>query len=294
MLNTWLFYGILIPIAYLPIQILYGFADFVHFVLYHIIGYRKKVVLTNLRNSFPEKNEKEISYLAKRFYHHLADIFMEAILNLRLSKKKLMKRYRCTNAEILTPYYDAGQSVILMSAHYNNWEYMITTLEHQLKHHGIGVGKELSNKTLDKYLNKYRTRYGTEVVFANKVRDTFEYYDSHKVPVAYMMLSDQSPNNINKCWWPTFLNQDTAFIFGGEHFAKKYNYPVFYYDVQKVKRGYYEITFKPITINPLDEKHGDITEKYVNFLEQTIIDNPEYWLWSHKRWKHKKPETTIL
>lgn len=293
MLNTWLFYGILLPIAYMPIHLLYGLADFVSFVLYNIIGYRKKVVQNNLRNSFPEKTDKEIHIISKRFYHHLADIFIEAILNLRLSQKKLFERYRCTNAELLLPYYEAGKSVILMSAHYNNWEYMITTLEHQLKHHGVGVGKELSNKKLDKYLNKYRTRYGTEVVFANKVRDTFEYYNKYNVPTAYMMLSDQSPNDINKCFWTTFMNQETGFIFGAEHFAKKYDYAVFYYDVHKVKRGYYEITFQLITERPMEEEHGYITERYVHLLEETIRRKPEYWLWSHRRWKHKKPNTVI-
>ena len=256
-----------------------------------MIGYRKKVVVTNLHNSFPEKTDKEIQLITKNFYHHLADIFVEAILNLRLSQKKLFERYRCTNADVLLPYYEAGKSIILMSAHYNNWEYMITTLEHQLKHHGVGVGKELSNKTLDKYLNKYRTRYGTEVVFANNVRNTFEYYNQHNVPTAYMMLSDQSPNNINKCLWTTFMNQETGFIFGGEHFAKKYNFPVFYYDVRKVKRGYYEVTFHLITDYPLEENHGYITERYVRHLEETIRQKPEYWLWSHRRWKHKKPNT---
>ena len=293
MLNTWLFYGILLPIAYMPIHLLYGLADFVSFVLYYIIGYRKKVVQNNLRNSFPEKTDKEIHIISKRFYHHLADIFIEAILNLRLSQKKLFERYRCTNAELLLPYYEAGKSVILMSAHYNNWEYMITTLEHQLKHHGVGVGKELSNKKLDKYLNKYRTRYGTEVVFANKVRDTFEYYNKYNVPTAYMMLSDQSPNDINKCFWTTFMNQETGFIFGAEHFAKKYDYAVFYYDVHKVKRGYYEITFQLITERPMEEGYGYITERYVHLLEETIRRKPEYWLWSHRRWKHKKPNTVI-
>lgn len=293
MFSTWLFYGILIPIAYLPIQLLYGLADFVYLVLYHIISYRKKVVINNLRNSFPNKTDKELQDIAKRFYHHLADIFIEAILNLRLSQKELLKRYHCTNAEVLLPYYQAGQSVILMSAHYNNWEYMITSLEHQVKHHGVGVGKELSNKTLDKHLNKYRTRYGTEVVFANNVRHTFDYYHKYKVPTAYMMLSDQSPNNINKCWWSMFLNQETGFIFGAEHFAKKYNYPVFYYDVQKTKRGYYEITFHLISQEPTKEEHGDITEKYIRHLEHTINQKPEYWLWSHRRWKHKKPNAAI-
>ena len=293
MFSTWLFYGILMPIAYLPIQLLYGLADFIYFVLYRVIGYRKKVVEANLRKSFPSKSSEEIKLLTKKFYHHLADVFMEAVLNLRLSEKKLFERYKCRNAEVLKPYYDEGKSVILMSSHYNNWEYMITSLEHQLPFHGVGVGKELSDKVLDKHLTKYRTRYGTEVVFASNVRNVFDYYHKHSVPVAYMMLSDQSPNNINKCWWTMFLNQETGFIFGAEYFAKKYNCPVFYYDVEKVKRGYYEVTFYPINDNPNNESYGAITEKYVKLLEQTINERPEFWLWSHKRWKHKKPNTAI-
>lgn len=289
MFSKLLFYLILLPLAYLPIRVLYCLSYFIYFLLYRVFGYRKKVVLNNLRNSFPQKSDEEITALAKKYYHHLADIAVELVLNMRLSPKKLFARYRITNPEITVKYFDQGRSVILMSSHYNNWEYMITSLEHQLLHHGVGVGKQLSNVPLDKCLNKRRTRFGTEVVFSDTVRQTFEYYHNHHVPVAYMMLCDQSPNDIHKCWWTTFLNQDTGVIYGAEYFAKKYDIPVLYYEVNKVKRGYYEITFSLITDTPKETQYGEIVEEYVHKLEQTITRKPEYWLWSHRRWKHKRP-----
>ncbi|MBO4741048.1 MAG: lysophospholipid acyltransferase family protein [Bacteroidales bacterium] len=293
MLSKLLFYLVLLPLAYLPIRVLYALSTFIFFLLYKVFGYRKKVVFNNLRNSFPEKGDEEIAVLAKKYYRHLADIAVELVLNMRLSPKKLFARYRVTNPQMTTKYFEQGKSVILMSAHYNNWEYMITSLEHQLLHHGVGVGKQLSNVPLDKCLNKRRTRYGTEVVFADTVRQTFEYYEHHHVPTAYMMLCDQSPNDIHKCWRTTFLNQDTGVIYGAEYFAKKYDIPVLYYEVNKVKRGFYEVTFRHITDTPNDTQHGEIVEKYVRMLEQTIKQQPEYWLWSHRRWKHKRPSENV-
>lgn len=284
-----LFYLILLPLSYLPIRVLYWLSDFFYLMLYHIVRYRRKIVLQNLQNSFPEKGEKELHTIAKRYYRHLADIAVELILNMRLSPKKLFSRYKVTNPETTVKYFDQGKSIILLSSHYNNWEYMITSLEHQFLHHGVGVGKELSNKALDKCLNRRRTRFGTEVVFASNARETFEYYHKYRVPTAYMMLCDQSPNSKKRCWWTTFLHQDTGVIFGAEHFAKKYDIPVFYYDVKKVKRGYYEVTLRLITETPCETEKGEITEKYVSLLEETITRKPEFWLWSHRRWKHKRP-----
>lgn len=287
-----LFYLVLLPLAYLPTKALYALSDFIFLLLYHIVRYRKKVVFSNLKESFPEKDDQWVKQTAKKYYRHLADIAVEMVLNLRLSPQKLFARYHITNPKMTVEYFEKGQSVILMSAHYNNWEYMITSLEHQFLHHGVGVGKQLSDKALDKCLNKYRTRYGTEVVFSDTVRQTFEYYHQHNVPTAYMMLCDQSPNDIHKCWWTTFLNHDTGVIYGAEYFARKYNIPVLYYDVQKVKRGYYEITLHHLTDTPRQTEHGEIVEKYTRLLEQTITRKPEYWLWSHRRWKHKRPTQT--
>jgi KDO2-lipid IV(A) lauroyltransferase len=220
----------------------------------------------------------------------LADIFLEGIKNLSLSKKQVMKRYVCTNPELLEPYFEQKQSVILVSSHFNNWEYMVLSLDMQFGHHGVGVGKPLSDKWFDRVLNAYRQRYGTEVVFASNVRETFERYESQKFPTAYMMLFDQS-HDPEKSYWTTFLNQDTGFIFGPEYFAKKYDFPVFYYTVRKPKRGFYEFDLTSITDHPKETVYGEITQTCVAILERTIKEKPYYWLWSHKRWKHRRPSS---
>jgi KDO2-lipid IV(A) lauroyltransferase len=247
------------------------------------------VVVQNLKNSFPTFCETEIKTIANQYYNHLADLILEGIKNLSLSKKQVMQRYICKNPEILTPYFEQKKSVILVSSHYNNWEYMVLSLSMQFKHHGVGVGKRLRNKWFDRVLNGYRQRYGTEVVFASNVRETFETYEQQGFPTAYMMLFDQSKKP-ESSYWATFLHQDTGFIFGPEYFAKKYDFPVFYYNVKKVKRGFYEFDLTPIAKDPNQTEYGEITQHCIDILEQTINENPQYWLWSHRRWKHKRIE----
>jgi KDO2-lipid IV(A) lauroyltransferase len=249
--------------------------------------------MQNLTNSFPNHGEGEIKTIANRFYDHLADIFLEGIKTLSLFQKQVMQRYVCTNPEILTPYFEEKKSVILVSSHYNNWEYMVLSLDMQFKHHGVGVGKPLSDKWFDKTLNRYRQRYGTEVVFASNVRETFETYEKQGLPTAYMMLFDQAKTP-KKSYWTEFLNQDTGFIFGPEYFAKKYDFPVFYYNVKKTKRGYYEFDLTLIADHPNQTEHGEITQTCVTILEKTIIEKPPYWLWSHRRWKHKRGKSEEL
>ena len=245
-LNYILFYGFLIPLSLLPMRFLYFLSNIVKFLLYNIAGYRKKVVMENLSFSFPNKSEAELKEIASKFYSHLADLFLEAVKMLTISKKNLMKRYKCVNPEILSSYYP-HRSIILVSAHYNNWEYMVASLAMQFDFHAIGVGKRMSNEVFEKLMHKKRTRYGTEVCYADNSRKVFEQYHNNK-PCVYMLLSDQSPNDINKCYWIDFLNRKTAFIYGCEYFAKKYDYPVFFYHVKKIKRGYYEFEIKEVAI----------------------------------------------
>lgn len=199
-----------------------------------------------------------------------------------------MKRYHCKNPELINKCYEEGTSVILISGHYNNWEYMVLSLDMQFKHFGIGVGKPLSNKGFGKVLTQFRTRYGTEVIDAKNVREKFESYEKEQHLSAYMMLNDQSPGNSKKCYWTEFLNQETGVIYGPEYYAKKYNYPVFFYGVEKVKRGYYEFEIYPVSENPQQEEYGAIIEKSTKMLENLILRKLEYWLWSHKKWKHKR------
>jgi KDO2-lipid IV(A) lauroyltransferase len=282
-----LFYLLLYPLSLLPIWVLYGLAYLFYLVTNYLISYRKKVIIDNLKKSFPEKSKQELRQIRQRYYRHLAQLAAEMLKMLTMSRKMLRKRYYCHNAELVNHYFKQKKSVILMSSHYNNWEWMVLSLDELFLHHGIGVGKANSNKMFELLINRARTRYGTEVVFADAVRDTFQQYESQHIPVAYMMLCDQSPNNIDKSYKTWFLHQPSGLIYGAEYFAKKYDLPVFYYQVIKDRIGYYHIDIELITEKPKETAYGEIIEKYVQLLEKTIRNNPEYWLWSHRRWKRK-------
>ena len=285
-----LFYIVFVPISLLPMKLLYLFSDLLCWILKDVVKYRRDVIWGNLRNAFPERTEIEINELGAKFYRHLSDVFIEAFKMLSLSRKGVMKRYRCKNPELIDKYYEEGKSVILISGHYNNWEYMVLSLGMQFKHHGIGVGKPLSNKGFGKVLTQFRMRYGTEVIDAGNVREKFETYEKENRLSVYMMLNDQSPGDPLKCYWIKFLNQETGVVYGPEYYARKYNYPVLFYGVNKARRGYYEFEIKPVAITPESEEKGVIIEQSTKMLEQLILQKPEYWLWSHKKWKHKRPQ----
>lgn len=266
-------------------------SDIVYLVVYYLVGYRRGVVRANLERSFPDRSEADRRKTERRYYRHLADIAVEFVANLFVSPVFLKRHYRIVNRQLVDRYYERGQSVVLLSAHYNNWEYMVSSLNMQLLHHGIGVGKRLNDKLTGPFISRKRIRYGTEVVYADNVRPVVDFYDRHRVPVALMMLGDQSPSNPHKSYWTQFLHQDTAFLYGAEHFARKYGYPVLYYVVRKVRRGYYEIEFSKLCEHPRQVPQYSIVEQYVRILERQIEQQPEYWLWSHRRWKLTKPQT---
>lgn len=273
---------------------MYLLADIVYLVVYYLVGYRRKVVRRNLAASFPEKSDAERRAIERRYYRHLADIAVEFVYNLYASPTAIKRRYKLVNRQLVDRYYERGQTVILLSAHYNNWEYMVSSLNMQFLHHGIGVGKPLDDKLTASYITRRRTRYGTEVVDQTDVRQVVDFYDRHHVPCVLMMLGDQSPSNPYKSYWTTFLNQETAFLYGAEHFARKYNYPVLYYRVDKVRRGRYEITFSLLSEHPAEEPQYSIVERYARMLEEQLRRKPEYWLWSHRRWKRQRPSDIPL
>ncbi len=215
----------------------------------------------------------------------MSDLLVEGFYNLYATPPQLRKRYKLVNRQVVDRYYEQGKSVILMSAHFGNWEYMVSSLNIQLLHHGIGVGKPLDDKSVASFITRRRTRYGTQVVDQTDVRQHAAFYHDNRVPVALMMLSDQSPSNPHKSYWTTFLNRDSAFLYGAEYFARKYNYPVLYYTVNQTKRGYYEVTFSKLCDNPQEVPQYSIVESYVRRLEEDIRRRPEQWLWSHRRWK---------
>ncbi|MDR1877952.1 MAG: lysophospholipid acyltransferase family protein [Bacteroidales bacterium] len=282
-------YGFLYPLSLLPLSVLYAMGSVMRFFIYNILHYRLEVVRLNLQNSFPDKTQQERKTIERKYYRHLVNLFVEGIKLLTLSRKELMKRYRCVNPEVVNDCFRQGKSVILLSGHYNNWEWMVLSLSMQFLHHGIGVGKPNTNKIFERIINKARTRYGTEVVFADTVRDVFADYDQQHTLCSYMMLCDQSPASVEKSYITFFLHQPSAMIYGAEYFAKKYNYPVLYYVVRQARRGYYEIEVETISDTPQNASYGTVIESYVKLLQRDIETNPPFWLWSHKRWKFPVP-----
>ena len=187
-------------------------SEIIYVAAYRLAGYRRKVTRTNLAKAYPQLSAMERKRLEKAYYHHISDLLVEGLHNLYARPQTLMKRYKFVNRQMVNEYYERGESVILMSAHYNNWEYMISSLNFQLMHHGVGVGKPLEDKLVAKYITRRRSRYGTEIVDQTNVRQVMEFFHQHEVPTAYMMLSDQSPSNVRKSYWTTFMNQETPFL----------------------------------------------------------------------------------
>lgn len=283
----YLFFRLLVFLfSIVPFWLLYLYSDFLYFIFFHIFKYRKDVVYKNLKNSFPEKTEKEINEIAKGFYKNLSDITLESIKGLSMSKKALKKRYPVVNVDLLKDYFNKGQSVIGLAAHYTNWEWGVISFGFQFTHKSIGLYKPMSNKYIDAYVKKSRAAWGMNLVSIKDTHSTFE--KKHEKPAIFFMISDQSPSNINKAKWVKFLDQETACLHGAEAYSKKYNLPVVFGDVQRIKRGYYQIELSLFEENPQNTKDGEITEHYMKKLEDIIKAKPENWLWSHKRWKHKK------
>jgi KDO2-lipid IV(A) lauroyltransferase len=187
---------------------------------------------------------------------------------------------------LLNSYYDKKQSVILAGGHYNNWEWIAVALDKQMKHQSIAIYKTLSNKFFDEKMRSTRGKFGLLMVSTKLVAETFSKFKNELTATIFAI--DQSPSNPKKCYWMNFLNQDTPVLFGTEKFSKDYNQPVLFGTITKVKRGFYQIEFQTVTDNPTNTAHGYITETTTKLLEAEIIKAPQYWLWTHRRWKHKR------
>ena len=282
-----LFFLFLLPISWLPLAILYRLAYLIYFLLYRILGYRKKVVVQNIDASFPKLDQKAKRQITKDYYKHFADIVVEGIKNLSISKALLEKRYKIRNPELVNAYFDEGKSIILCSGHINNWEWWITYQNLAIKHKAIGIGMPLRQASLGSEINKRRARLGMIVTDSKSYKTEIGKPENN--PFALLILGDQSPGSIKKSYWTAFLKQPTAFTFGTEMIANSYNLPVIYYTVHKIKRGYYELEFKLLCSEPLSLPYGELTEKYVHLLEKDILNEPSQWIWSHKRWKKTIP-----
>ena len=272
--------------AIIPFPILYFLSDITYFFIFYILKYRKKVVLKNLKNSFPDKSEVEINLLCKKFFKHLSDITLESIKSMTISQKQLSKRYVIENTEILEDYFLKKQSILCLTSHYGNWEYGILATGNVFKHQVLALYLPLSNGYTENYGVKKRERFGTKMLSIRETKKIFS--DDSEIPNAIILAADQNPSNKEKMIWVNFLNQDTACLHGPEAYAKKTNFPLIYFKITKIKRGFYSLKVEEFIKNPADVQNNLITERYMQKVEADIIQQPEYWLWLHKRWKHKR------
>ncbi|MCB9197294.1 MAG: lysophospholipid acyltransferase family protein [Flavobacteriales bacterium] len=283
-----LYYVVLVPISRMPYAILYALSDLTFFMIYHVFGYRKKVVFKNLRNSFPEKSEGEIKFIGRQFYKHLCDLIVESIKGFTISKKQLLSKVSYKNNDLLESYFRQGRSVVIVASHYNNWELVGTNSGAVISHQALGIYKPLSNKFFDKKMRSSRERFG---LIMTPMKETLESMQKdYGRPYALIFAADQAPSNVRKSYWTTFLNQETPVFFGPEKIAIDNDLPVIYTTMNKKRRGHYEVTHQLITDDPKSTQYGEITKAHVKLLEEDIKLAPQYWLWSHKRWKRQRPE----
>ncbi len=285
------YYLVIKPLSLLPMGVLYGISDFLFFIIYRVTGYRKAVVRKNLINSFPDKSKGEILRIEEAFFKHLCDVIVESIKLFSISLAELQQRFTIRNPEILDEYYKNGQSIILVGGHYNNWEIAAISLDLQVQHQAIGIYSPMSNKFFDRKFAESRTKYGVQIVPKSGVRQSFSKNTRNLTMTIFG--ADQSPTYSKRVHWTRFLNQDTAVHVGTELFARIYKYPVFFLEIHKIKRGYYVGELVLLTNRPQDFVEGEITSLHTAYLEKIIIEKPEYWLWSHKRWKRNKTEEEL-
>ncbi|MFT7613485.1 MAG: KDO2-lipid IV(A) lauroyltransferase [Parvicellaceae bacterium] len=283
-----LYYIFILPLSILPLWILHGISSFFYLLIYFVFGYRKKVVRGNLERSLPHLSSLELRKIERQFYQHFCDIIVESVKNFNVSKKMVKKRMVIQNPELIDKYYEEGRDVIVVGGHYNAWELSVVAVPLYHKHIGIGIYKPLSNKYFDKKMRSSREKFGLKMVPMNKAVRQFA-QSSEGEYRAFIMGSDQSPSNPRTAYWTTFLNQETGVLLGAEKSAKAYDLPVINAHIEKVRRGYYTMKYNVLFEHPKDTKEGEITETHTKALEEIILQKPQFWLWSHRRWKHKRP-----
>jgi len=281
-----------------PLRVIYLVSDLLFVLGYHIIRYRRNVVEVNLANSFPDKTLKERNIIAKKFYRHFSDSFVETLYFDRMSVAEGKNCVKFRNPELLNGYLDQGRQVLAFFGHYNNWEWFCN-LSLYTNHRLYAVYKKLKNNTFERFYSNLRGRFGAiPLERANTFKQL--YTDNQEgIPSMSAFLFDQTPRIYEIHHWTTFLNQDTPVVLGAEKVAQKLDAVVLFLYSRKKKRGQYEAEFLLVTDHAKTSPRFEITDNCTHILEKQIQEYPEFWLWSHKRWKHKKSQieknkTTIL
>ena len=264
-------------------------SDICCFILYHLARYRRKVVRDNLMQSFPEKSIQEIKKIEKQFYHNFCDLIAETLKLRRMTTDEILQHVTVTNPELLEELFVKDKSVFLAMPHSSNWEWFLSIQHTFSSHCYFTIYKKLENQRFDRKVFQLRTRFanGQEVMIEDRaIKETLERISDTNN--AILILGDQSPKGADTDYWTDFLHRDTCWYTGLEKLAKKYDYAVVYAEMNRVGRGKYTVVFKLISKDPNATEDGFILEQYVRHVERFIQNNPDNWLWSHRRWKHSR------
>lgn len=271
----------------IPFWLMYLCADIFFIVAYYLVGYRKKTVYRNLKNSFPEKPDAEIKRIAIGYYRHFSDLIFETLKSFQMSESELNKRFRFKNPEVLDELYAQGKSVALLSGHYGNWEWTVA-LPKKIKHRVNVIYRTIQDETFDAFMKKARSRFGMFMMpQLVSLRTMLKLEKTGQIAVTYYLTDQTALKDTD--YWMTFLNQETPVFPGAEKVASRFKQAVVFMDIQKVRRGYYEAEFTKLFDDASQTAEFEVTKAHTKFLEEIIRKKPEYWLWSHRRWKHIRP-----
>jgi lauroyl/myristoyl acyltransferase len=280
-------YPFLGMISILPFPVFYLLSDLVYFLVYHVIGYRKKTVRANIALALPHLSAEERLLIEKKSYHHLCDMFMEMTKTMTISSEEMNKRFIITNLEVIKEYEKKEKSIVLLASHYASWEWLLV-LNQKVSYQGVGVYKKISNKYFDKLIRNLRSKYNTQLVTTSKTIPLINYNQKNGILSIYGLASDQSPKAERIFHWDSFMGVEVPVHTGAEMLAKKHDLNVIFAKVKKVKRGYYEATLIPLSDDPKSVPDLGITHAFIKEVEKQIYEAPEYYFWTHKRWKHRR------
>ena len=289
-----LLYYLSLPVLYflsiLPFWWMYRLSDLLYLLLYYLVRYRRKVVYQNLRNSFPDKSEVEISAIARRFYRYLCDLILETFKTLTIGEETLRKHVEF-DSTIFRQFYERGQSVIIVMGHFGNWELGGARFALEPIHQLFVIYHPLKEKHFEGLIRHMRMRLGNDLYAMNRALKGM-LSDRDKV-TATAFIADQTPSSVKAAYWMEFLNQDTPIFQGTEKIAAKLRYPVVYISVRRRKRGLYCIDSEVLFEHSEKTAPGEISEAHTRRLEKDILEQPEIWLWTHRRWKRKRPAAVL-
>ena len=287
----YLLYVIMYPfiwcVSILPFRILYLFSDFVFLIVYYLIGYRKEIVKENLKLTLTHLSDEERLIIEKKFYHHLCDMFLEMIKTMTISKEEITKRYVIKNIEVYTNLEKQQKSIALMCAHYASYEWAIS-MNFEIKFKGYGIYKKIANPYFDKLVHAIRSKFKASLITTKETIPTIIENTKNKNLAVYGFASDQSPRQNSAHHWTKFMGIEVPVHTGAEMLAKRYDMNVIFLKTKKVKRGYYEASLEILSENANAVPNYEITDHFLKLVEEQIYEAPQYYLWTHKRWKHKR------